>query len=153
MANLERILVPLDGSALSELALDMATTLVERFESQLILLYVVELPALALPAINMPEPPSWAVEVREQADREAQNYLQTQKQNLEQQGYRVEILVREMSPAERIVEVAATENIDLVVMSTHGQGGLTRWALGSVADRVVQHSPCPVLLVRQSQKE
>jgi nucleotide-binding universal stress UspA family protein len=153
MATLERILVPLDGSALSELALDMATTLAKRFESQLILLYVVELPALALPAINLPDPPSWAVEVREQTDREAQNYLQTQKQELEQQGYRVETLIREMSPAERIVEVAGEENIDLVVMSTHGQGGLTRWALGSVADRVVQHSSCPVLLVRQNQKE
>jgi nucleotide-binding universal stress UspA family protein len=151
MAKLERILIPLDGSATSELALDMATTLAKNFESQLILLYVVDLPALALPAIHMQEPPSWAVEVREHADREAQGYLQAQKEKLEQQGYRVETLIKEMSPAERIVEVTETENIDLIVMSTHGQGGLRRWALGSVADRVVQHSPCPVLLVRQNQ--
>lgn len=153
MATLERILVPLDGSATSELALDMAVTLAKKFDSQLILLNVVDLPALALPAIRMAEPPSWAVEVREYANQEAQNYLQAQKEKLEQQGCRVEILVKELSPAEQIVEVAAASNIDLIVMSTHGQGGLTRWALGSVADRVVQHSPCPVLLVRHSEKE
>jgi nucleotide-binding universal stress UspA family protein len=151
MATLERILVPLDGSATSELALEMATTLAKKFESLLILLYVVELPALALPAIRLPDPPSWAVEVRDHADREAQDYLQAQKEKLEQQGYRAETLLKEMSPAERIVEAAETEKIDLIVMSTHGTGGLTRWALGSVADRVVQHSPCPVLLVRQNQ--
>jgi nucleotide-binding universal stress UspA family protein len=153
MATLERILIPLDRSATSELALNMATTIAKKFESQLILLYVVDLPALALPALHMPDPPSWAVEVREQVDREAQAYLQAHKEKLEQQGYRVETLLKEQSPAERIVEVAATESIDLIVMTTHGQSGITRWALGSVADRVVQHAHCPVLLVRQNETD
>jgi nucleotide-binding universal stress UspA family protein len=153
MAKLERILIPLDRSATSESALDMATTLAKKFESQLVLLYVVDLPALALPAINLPDPPSWAVEVREHIDREAQEYLQAQKEKLEQQGYRIETLLKEMSPAERIVEVAETESIDLIVMTTHGQGGLTRWALGSVADRVARHASCPVLLIRKNETE
>jgi nucleotide-binding universal stress UspA family protein len=58
-------------------------------------------------------------------------------------------LVRDASPAESIIDAATAEVVDLIVMSTHGRGGLARWTFGSVADKVARHSPCPVLLVRQ----
>lgn len=57
--------------------------------------------------------------------------------------------MRDRSPAEDILDVACAENIDLIVMSSHGKGGLARWTFGSVAERVARYSPCPVLLVRQ----
>jgi nucleotide-binding universal stress UspA family protein len=153
MSKLERILVPLDGSPASENALEMAATLAEKFNSLIILLYVVELPALALPAIHMEEPPTWAVEVREYTDQKGREYLAAHQEKLQARGYRVETLLREMSPAEQILETMTSHDIDMVIMSTHGRGGLARWALGSVADKVVRHSPCPVLLIRQQPEE
>jgi nucleotide-binding universal stress UspA family protein len=63
------------------------------------------------------------------------------------------ILLRGASPAEGILETAETQEVDLIVMSTHGRSGLTRWALGSVADKVMCHSHCPVLLVRQTEED
>jgi universal stress protein A len=58
--------------------------------------------------------------------------------------------VRSASPAEDILLVAADEKIDLIVISSHGKGGPSRWTAGSVADKVMRHSPCPVLLVREN---
>ena len=60
------------------------------------------------------------------------------------------ILLRDTSPAEDIIDAAIAEDVDLIVMSTHGRGGLARWTFGGVADKVARHSPCPVLLVRQN---
>ena len=59
------------------------------------------------------------------------------------------IRVRDSSPAESIIDTATAENVDLIVMSSHGRGGSARWTFGSVADKVARHSPCPVFLVRQ----
>jgi nucleotide-binding universal stress UspA family protein len=50
-------------------------------------------------------------------------------------------------------DIIVDQNVDLIVMATHGRGGLARWAAGSVADEVVRHGHCPVLLVRQSEKD
>ena len=57
-------------------------------------------------------------------------------------------LIRDTSPPEDILNVATAEEIDLIVLTSHGEGGLARWTFGSVADKVARHSPCPVLLVR-----
>jgi universal stress protein A len=46
------------------------------------------------------------------------------------------------------MDVAAEEKVDLIVMSTHGRSGLSQWVYGSVANKVLQHAPCPVFLVR-----
>ena len=51
-----------------------------------------------------------------------------------------------------ITDYARAEHIDLIVMSTHGRGGISRWVYGSVAEKVLQAAPCPVLLIRASGK-
>ncbi len=76
------------------------------------------------------------------------SYLKARQGELRQQGFEARILLRDTSPAEDIIDAAIAEDIDLIVMSTHGRGGLARWTFGSVADKVARHSPCPVLLVR-----
>lgn len=63
-------------------------------------------------------------------------------------GARTRFEVRRGGPAEAICRFAADERCDLVVMSTHGRTGLTRLIMGSVAEEVLRHAPCPVLLVR-----
>ena len=57
------------------------------------------------------------------------------------------------NPAEEIVAMAESLDVDLIVMSTHGRTGLSRFLLGSVAEKVVRHAPCPVLTVRQRERK
>jgi hypothetical protein len=90
------------------------------------------------------------LEIEMYAYPEAKDYLQAQQDDLREQGFDVRILLGDTFPIEAIVAAALTEDIDLIVMATHGRRGLARWLLGSVADEVVRLAPCPVLLVRQN---
>lgn len=65
------------------------------------------------------------------------------------EGIETRVLLRDRSPAGDILDVAGEEGVDLIVISSHGEGGPAPWAFGSVAEKVTHHSPCPVLLVRQ----
>ena len=58
------------------------------------------------------------------------------------------VLIREGWIADIILETADAMQVDMIAMSTHGRSGLQRWVMGSIADRVVRHSPIPVLLIR-----
>lgn len=148
MTELHRILVPLDGSALAEKALPLALLLAQKFESELLLLRALEL-ALPTPEAKWPEN-HWAREALQYSFREAQKYLDAREVELTQQGIQVRTIVRDGPPPEDILAVAANEKVDLIVISSHGKGGPSPWTSGSVADKVMQHSPCPVLLVRQN---
>jgi nucleotide-binding universal stress UspA family protein len=151
MTMLRRILVPLDGSALAEQALPLAAALAGKFESKLLLLRVLD---LALPVVETRFPEShWIREAQQSSFREAQGYLDTCAETLIDQGLPVQTSVHDGPPAEDILAVAANEQIDLIVISSHGKGGASLWTSGSVADKVMQHSPCPVLLVRQPPSE
>lgn len=152
MIEFKRILVPLDGSPMSERALPAALALAQKFNGQIILLEVLDIPDPTPPS-SYPEALTgwigWVREARQQAHQEAQNYLETLQDELDRKGVETRILLRDTAPAEDILDVASAEAIDLVVMSSHGRGGLARWTFGSVADKVVRHSPCPVLMIRQ----
>ena len=63
-------------------------------------------------------------------------------------GVRVNFLIWEGEPAEAIVDAARSEQVDLVVVGSHGRGGVGRFFIGSVSDHVVRHAHCPVLVVR-----
>jgi nucleotide-binding universal stress UspA family protein len=148
MVEFKRILVPLDGSPLSERALPVAMALADRFESQVILLRALNISVQAIPIYD-PGASAQISETFERLRQEAESYLLIQEGRLCQQGIGARIILDNHSPAESIITAATTEDVDLIVMSTHGHGGLARWAYGSVADKVARHSPCPVLLVRQ----
>ena len=63
-------------------------------------------------------------------------------------GVKVRFLIWDGPPGEAIVEVAASEQVDLVVVGSHGRGAVGRFLVGSVSEYVVRHAPCPVLVVR-----
>ena len=153
MLNLKRILVPLDGSPLGEKALPMATTLAQKFGSTIILLEVLDIPTPSTPAKRIEVSIDWVMEARKQTLEAARTYLDERKQEIHDQGIRVRSVLRDISPAQDILDVAKEEEVDLIVMSSHGHGGLVRWTFGSVADKVLRHSPCPVLLVRPPAEE
>ena len=86
------------------------------------------------------------------ANAEAAEYLGQLKDDLQRQGVSlVEEHLLQGDPAASIIDIAAATDDRLVAMTTHGRSGLGRWALGSVADRVVRHSGDPVLLVRATE--
>ena len=140
-----RILVPLDGSPLAERALDMTTLLAQRkaasdgsFQPLVILFRAVDL-SLWLD-LDLES-------ARAQAMEAASRYLEEQAETLRREGITVETAVRLGNSAETILEHTLERQADLIVMSTHGRSGLARWALGSVAERVVRTTSVPVLLI------
>ena len=148
MTELKRLLLPLDGSALAENAIPLATLLAKTFDGELILLRVLDLP---LPTLEVKYPENhWVREAMQANFREAQRYLDDQGMLLNDAGVRVRTIVRDGSPAEDILATATDEAVDLIVISSHGKGGPSPWTSGSVADKVMQHSRCPVLLVRNN---
>lgn len=74
-------------------------------------------------------------------------YLSERAHQLRRAGWSCETMVSQAAATEAILALAETERPSLLVMGTHGRRGLARWALGSVAERVVRESPCPVVLV------
>lgn len=140
----KRILCTLDGSPLAEQALPHALTMVKAFDAKLVLLRVVEIPSLPV----LPELAPVEIELLPQLEDEAKAYIQSKVDELRAQGFDVEGDVVEGRAAEAIADYAGDHDIDLIVMATHGRSGLSRWAFGSVAERVLRMATCPVLLIR-----
>jgi nucleotide-binding universal stress UspA family protein len=153
MIVFKQILVPLDGSSLSERALPMARALARKFESQIILLRVLDIPTPAAPTSQPEITIGWVREARQHALEEARSYLEGLQSELCEEGFDTRILLRDRSPAEDILDVCQAEEIDLIIISSHGKGGLARWSFGSVAEKVAHHSPRSVLLVRLEPRE
>jgi nucleotide-binding universal stress UspA family protein len=79
--------------------------------------------------------------------QDATDYLKKEAARLAKKGIVVSTAVVEGKPAQEILDFAQKKKCDLIVMSTHGRSGVSRWALGSVADRIVSSSIVPVLVV------
>ncbi len=144
----EKILAPLDGSKLAEQAIPYATELCKG-ATEVTLFQVVHLPLpLAAPDVNMAVP----LPDPEALKKKALDYLEKLAAPLREEGVNVKTAVVERDVvAEAIVDYAEQNDIDLIVMTTHGRSGLSRLVFGSVAESVVRHAPCPVLLIRSKE--
>lgn len=157
----KKILVPLDGSKLAECALPYAEELAKGCGTgKLVLISVTE---RVSGRTRAPE----AQEIYRASDtsgfqgsgseiavtfgkmqRQAQRYLGKVTEELETRGIRATIEVLPGNPAEEIISFVERSDVDVIVMSSHGRSGPSRWTHGSVADRVFRGSPVPVLMVR-----
>jgi nucleotide-binding universal stress UspA family protein len=144
------IVVPLDGSPVAEQALDQAYEVATATGASLLLVAVVPEPDEFL-AAEVGDIPVWMLEDRMAETERLHTYLQGQAARLMNAGLTVEIQVVTGSPATAILDSAAETGADLIVMATHGRGGLQRLWMGSVALKVVQSARTPVLLVRAHQ--
>jgi len=145
--TLSRVLIPLDGSPLAERILPYAMEVVRGLSLEVVLLRVV--PSRRELARFLGDTADMLASSLEQARKEAQDYLEGMKKRLLAEGApSVSLRLEEGDPFRVIVAVARETQDNLVAMSTHGRGGLGRWIIGSVTDRVVQHSGDPVLVVR-----
>jgi len=139
----KRILLTLDGSELAEQALPHAVAHAERFQAELILLRVIK------PLAKNLDLPVAVVRSAEETTRKlVYEYLEQIAVGVREIGITVRVVTVDGTPHEEIVRFAETEHVDLIVISTRGQSGLSRWLIGSVADRVTRGVSIPVLLAR-----
>lgn len=147
MITLKTILVPSDFSECSDEALRYGLELSRRFDAQLHLLHVVQDPVAqpwAAEGFSVP-----LFEVVEQWQRQAEERLKASVPEADRGRVTVASVVA--TPYAEILDYAASHHVDLIVMGTHGRGGVTHMLLGSIAERVVRRAPCPVLTVRRPQ--
>jgi nucleotide-binding universal stress UspA family protein len=143
----ERILVTLDGSTRAEAALPHAVAHAQHFQSELTLLKVIE-PLQDHTALR-----TAGKRATQMVEDLVRDYLKGISDEIIAEGVAVEIAVIQGEPYIEIVRYAEEHQMDLIVMSTRGQSGVSRWLLGSVSDRVVRGANVPVLLVQAHVKE
>jgi nucleotide-binding universal stress UspA family protein len=135
----EKILVAVDGSDFSELAVDQAISLGAICRSQIVVISVVDL---------FPEQMAVAPALVEKMSEEVGKHLERAKQKIEKAQIACETVVRMGGkPYEFIVQEARDRGIDLIVLGTHGRTGIKKVLLGSVAQNVIGSAPCPVMVV------
>ena len=144
----KRILVPTDFSAPSDAALDYARGVATRFGASLHLLHVAEDPYRALYSAEVFVPEMEGL--RDEILGDATGRLNDRLSETDTTALHATVDAIIGTPADSIVEYAGGHEIDLIVMGTHGRGGMSHLLMGSVAERVVRTAPCPVLTVRQA---
>lgn len=146
--RVERIMVPLDGSDLSVAVLEMAAQLAELWGATLHLVRVVAYP-VEIASPYLPHTVQMNQEVIENARKSAQTYLEERAGELRGRGLDVKTLaVVDTQAAHALVREVERLDADLVVMATHGRGGIQRALLGSTTDKVVRSVQVPVLVSR-----
>ncbi|MBX7237501.1 MAG: universal stress protein [Caldilineales bacterium] len=141
----KHILIPLDGSDLAEQAVTEARKLIGP-ETTITLFQVIRLP---LPVMSPDVGLSMPVIEMDDLMNEAMAYLNKVAAELATEGIEAKCEVVEAdNVADAITDFARGHSVDLIIKTTHGRGGLSRLVFGSVAEGVVRHAPCPVLLIR-----
>ena len=151
MARITRILVPTDFSATADAALEYAFVLADRFGATLQLLHVLDDP-FVVDGMAADAYISEAPALRTAVLDDARERLRHRAASREASGKPIETEVLFGHGARTIAEYAAERGIDLIVMGTHGRTGFAHLLLGSVAERMVRTSPCPVLTVRHPEE-
>jgi nucleotide-binding universal stress UspA family protein len=141
-AMFDNILVPLDRSALAECVLPHTVAIARAFGSQVTLLSVLERGA-RLDYTHGVDPLEWLLR-----KAEAENYLRNLSDRLQQTGLPMRSRTLEGEAAEQIVDFAHNSRANLIILSSHGQSGLTGWNVGSVVQKIVLRAPTSIMIVR-----
>lgn len=147
----KKILVPLDGSELAEWALAPAVTLAKAAHGEVILMRSMIPVYTAMPVGANEYNWVWPDYAREQVRAETRAYLENVAATQANPAVALHPLAVEGDAASLIVDTAVAEDIDLIVMSTHGWSGFKKWMMGSVTERVLHSVSCPVLATRSAQ--
>ncbi|MBI4284483.1 MAG: universal stress protein [Chloroflexi bacterium] len=140
-----KILAPLDGSELSECSLKHVKAIASGCHvPEVVVIRVIEPVRTELYGEG-------SLELLRKAEKDAQaevaGYLNGVADTLKKEGVAAKGVSVQGRPSEEILDYARKNHVDLIVMSTHGRSGVSRWVMGSVADRVVRHSVAPVMIV------
>ena len=152
MIQLKRILFPTDFSDLSEIALRYAMRFAEDYEAQLHVVHVVD-EAYQYWMSMAPSSVPVGAPIVEDVVKTARKNLERLIQEKVGAGLAVTQAVLIGRPFMEIVKYAQAQSIDLIVIGTHGRGGLSHVLMGSVAEKVVRKAPCPVLSVHHCEHD
>jgi nucleotide-binding universal stress UspA family protein len=147
----KKILVPLDGSKLAECALPHVEELAKGCDTEEVILVSVTERVKGYRALEEPSQPLGQRLIPEafgKKEKQAQKYLDRIAKAMAAKGINVSTEVLLWKPDEAIVGYAKQFRCDLIVMASHGRSGPSRWAHGSVADKVLRASGIPVLMIR-----
>ncbi|MGH9325557.1 MAG: universal stress protein [Terriglobia bacterium] len=146
MLQIKRILCPVDFSEFSVKAYDYAQSLARHYQAKLLVQHVLQPFAAVYPFYAFPDLLIGIYEgLRTHAEEKLRDFVNTNAQK----GTEAEWILDEGIPAELILILAQKQNVDLIVMGTHGRQGMERVMLGSVTERVLRKVSCPVLAVRE----
>ncbi len=143
----KKILVPLDGSALAEKALPVAIHLAKHMQSELTLLSVAQQESVAViepMGYGVWLPNETLAEIRQELEKYLAQTVKKYKTANVSMNYHLEM----GDEAGGIIDTAVSQQTDLIIMSTHGRSGISRWLLGSVTEKVLHQAPCPLLILR-----
>jgi nucleotide-binding universal stress UspA family protein len=149
----QTILLPLDGSETGAQAIPAASEMARRFGGRVHLVQVVDTGTASLAlganaaAGGVTDPAAITGEVNERVEV-AKAYLAAVAEQLAGDGIEATYEIHDGPEGDGIVEAAATAGAELIVMSSHGRGGLGRLVFGSVADHVIRHAAAPVMVIR-----
>ena len=154
MPRLKKILVPVDYSACSRGAMEYALFLAERFDAEIEVLHIAEIP-LGEEEHTVVKPDTGEKQllselIMQQAVKAETEFLSPFVRNT---TIPIEKSLLKGRPGKVIVEAAVDRGADLIVMGTHGRSGFDRLIMGSVTERVLRSAPCPVVVVRHPDDE
>ena len=147
--EIKKILVPIDFSDYSKNSLKYAANFANKFNAEITLIYVVEpviyppdfsMGQIAIPSVNA----EWDLKAKEELEKLG-------KQEIPER-IKVSTIIKTGKPFLEIIDTAAEENIDLIIIATHGHSGVEHILFGSTAEKVVRKAPCPVLTLREPVK-
>jgi len=147
--EIKKVLVPIDFSDYSKSSLRYAVNFAKQFNAEIYLIYVLE-PVIYPPDFSMGQIaiPSINAEWDERAREELENLAKTEIP----EGVNVKTILKNGKPFLEIIDTASEENIDLIIIATHGHSGVEHILFGSTAEKVVRKAPCPVLTLREPVK-
>lgn len=149
MLEIKKILVPIDFSEYSLQALEYAKILAEKFEAEVILLKIVEpitfISDITMSQINIPS-------IEKEFLQKAKEKI-TEITSILKDKYKVTSVVKLGKPYAEIVEFARSENVDLIVIGSHGHAGVEHILFGSTTEKVIRKANCPVLIIKSKQSK
>lgn len=149
---LRKILIPLDGSLLAERAVAPGLQLAQAGQSAVTILGAIAPTRMLVPDTYVMGgyAPVWPDQSAELDRKNTAKYFKQFRQQHTVPGVSLQTQIVDGDPAGAILQTAVAQKTDLIVMSSHGYSGVTHWVLGSVAERVLHATPCPVLVLRQA---
>lgn len=144
----QKILIPLDGSELSECSLEHARAIAQGCNvADVILFRAIEPFSTQTISVLAEAGDDNLRKAMEQHEQDAQDYVLKVQSNLKTRGITTRAVTVKGTAADEILSYAEKDHVDLIVMSTHGRSGLSRFLFGSVAEKISRHSRVPVLLI------
>lgn len=141
--NIKKILIPTDGSDYGMRAAEYGVSIAKMLDAQIMVVYVID--DVVLDQISkVTEHEDVERELKQDGQRHINYVLGLAKK----EGVKAASLLAKGRPFDQIVHLAKEQNMDLIVMGTYGLKGAERILIGSVAERVIEYSPCPVLVVK-----